>query len=215
MDEIAASGIVIGPDGRRIVDEGEGGIAIANRLARLGDPGSASIIFDSAIWEGPGRSARIPANPQLERGGGTLFRADTLDGLARALNVPADALRESVTQYNRAIAAGEGGLMQPPRRTDVHRAWPIEKPPFMASRICVGITYTMGGISIDDHARVLRPDRSPIPGLFAAGTTTGGIEGSGRTGYVGGLTKSGVLGLRAGESAVKLVQSSDGAAVHA
>jgi fumarate reductase flavoprotein subunit len=43
-------------------------------------------------------------------------------------------------------------------------------------------------------------DGRPIPGLFAAGCTTGGLEGGAKIGYVSGLTKSGVTGLRAAES---------------
>jgi fumarate reductase flavoprotein subunit len=69
----------------------------------------------------------------------------------------------------------------------------------MAIPICPGITYTMGGIAINGHGRVLRPDGSVITGLYAAGSTTGGLEGGGRVGYVGGLVKAGVMGLRAGE----------------
>lgn len=205
MDDIASAAIVVGKDGRRIADEGEGGIALANRIARLDDPLSCVIVFDSAIWEGPGKAARIPANPYLERGGGALLRADSLEDLARQLDIPAATMRETVEAYNSALAGGEA--LKPQRRTDVYKAWPIGKPPFMACWICVGITYTMGGIAIDDRARVLNTERVPIPGLFAAGTTTGGIEGFGRTGYFGGLTKSGVLGLRSGEAAVAFAAS--------
>ncbi len=40
-----------------------------------------------------------------------------------------------------------------------------------------------------------RDDR-PIPGLFAAGCCTGGLEGGDHSGYVGGLAKSAVGALR-------------------
>jgi len=39
----------------------------------------------------------------------------------------------------------------------------------------------------------------PIPGLFAAGSATGGLEGGQYSGYTGGLSKAAVFGLRAGE----------------
>jgi fumarate reductase flavoprotein subunit len=43
---------------------------------------------------------------------------------------------------------------------------------------------------------VKRPDSSAIAGLYAADGTTGGLEGGGALGYVGGLIKSCVFGLR-------------------
>ena len=38
-----------------------------------------------------------------------------------------------------------------------------------------------------------------IPGLYAAGSTTGGIEGGPEVGYLGGLIKALVFGLLAAE----------------
>jgi fumarate reductase flavoprotein subunit len=64
----------------------------------------------------------------------------------------------------------------------------------------VGITNTMGGIAIDDTMRVKRPDGSTIDGLYAVGGSTGGLEGGGTVGYVGGLIKAALTGLIAGES---------------
>jgi fumarate reductase flavoprotein subunit len=53
----------------------------------------------------------------------------------------------------------------------------------------------MGGFAVDEHGRVERPDGSAIAGLYAAGGTTGGLEGGGALGYVGGLIKACVFGL--------------------
>ena len=41
---------------------------------------------------------------------------------------------------------------------------------------------SLGGVVIDARCRVLRPDGSPIPGLYAAGEVTGGIHGLNRIG---------------------------------
>ncbi|NQU71413.1 MAG: FAD-binding protein, partial [Rhodospirillales bacterium] len=67
--------------------------------------------------------------------------------------------------------------------------------------LCAGITVTMGGVAVDGSARVIRPDDTPIAGLYAAGSTVGGIEGGPRAGYVGGLISAFLLGLVAAESA--------------
>jgi hypothetical protein len=42
--------------------------------------------------------------------------------------------------------------------------------------------YTMGGLEIDDQARVLGSDGKPLPGLFAAGEVAGGVHGANRLG---------------------------------
>jgi fumarate reductase flavoprotein subunit len=202
LDSLAAAAIVVGSDGRRPFDEGAGGVEMANRIASSDDPAGTAVVFDSAIWEGPGRSSRIPTNPHLELGGATIHRADTLAGLAARLGIDPAALARTVDDYNAALQSGRTGELSAPRRVDLHAAHPIVKAPFMAVRLCAGITHTMGGIAVDGHARVLRPDAGAIDRLYAAGTTTGGLEGGGTTGgYVGGLCKAGILGLRAAEHA--------------
>ena len=54
--------------------------------------------------------------------------------------------------------------------------------PFYAIQIAPGIHHTMGGIKIDTDAEVISTDGSVIPGLFAAGETTGGVHGGNRIG---------------------------------
>src|SRR5690606_15106463 len=147
LDAVVAAAIVVGPDGRRFADEGRGGVYMANAVARLDDPLSAVVVFDSAIWEGAGRVGLIPANPNLPREGGTLLQANTLEGLADQLKIDPAALSGTIAEYNRACR--EGGLpgQVPPRSGAA--AKPIEAPPFYAAPMCVGLTYTMGGILTD------------------------------------------------------------------
>ena len=59
---------------------------------------------------------------------------------------------------------------------------------------------SLGGIAIDARCRVLRPDGTPIPGLFAAGEVTGGIHGRNRLGGNAG-TEVLVFGRIAGREA--------------
>jgi succinate dehydrogenase/fumarate reductase flavoprotein subunit len=63
----------------------------------------------------------------------------------------------------------------------------------------VGVTHTMGGLRVDERARVLREDGTPLGGLFAAGVDVGGIATGG---YASGLAQALVLGLVAAESAL-------------
>lgn len=193
FDALAEAALVVGPDGRRFADEGLGGVALANAIARLDDPLSAVILFDEAMWRGaPGHAGPVACNPFLLEAGGWLASADDIPALAATLDLSVAALAETVAQHNR-------GLFDPPRSVARARPWPISEPPFHAAPLCAGITGTMGGIEIDADARALRPDGTPFPGLYAVGTPVARLEGGPRAGYVGGLCKAFVLGLSAAE----------------
>ncbi len=58
----------------------------------------------------------------------------------------------------------------------------------------------MGGIQVDEKARVLHADGSPVPGLFAAGEAIGGVHGQNRLGG-SSLLEAVVFGRIAGRSA--------------
>lgn len=199
IDELARVSMLVGADGRRFADEGLGGIYLANRIARLPDPASATVIADHAAWEGPGAERLTGPNPRLIRAGGTVFKADTLADLARMAAIDEAGLQREVAAYNAALRSEALTRLSPPRTTSNFKAWPVEDAPFYAIPVAAGITYTLGGIAIDGFSRVLRDGGEIIKGLYAAGSTTGGLEGGERAGYVGGLCKAVVTGLRAAE----------------
>jgi fumarate reductase flavoprotein subunit len=78
-------------------------------------------------------------------------------------------------------------------------ALPFEPPPGTAAavRVVAAITHTIGGLRVDEQARVLRADATPVDGLFAAGVDAGGIAAGG---YASGLAQALVLGLVAAET---------------
>ncbi|MEP9377368.1 FAD-dependent oxidoreductase [Aquabacter sp. CN5-332] len=201
VDAIGQAGILVGPDGRRFVDEGNAGVYLANAVARRPDPLSTTLIFDHAVWETAGRAARIPPNPLLAKAGATIHRADTVAAVAALAGLPAETLSETVAAYNAAADAGTAAqaALDTRRTVGAYGAAALKTGPFYAMPLCAGVTYTMGGLRIDADARVLKADGAAIPGLYAAGASTGGIEGGDRSVYMGGLAKAGVFGLRAAE----------------
>lgn len=200
LDHLCTAGIVIDKTGRRFADEGLGGVYIANAIARLEEADCATVIFDDAIWNGIGRDNLLSPNPGAVSAGARLFRSDSVEGLADALQLPAMSLTRSVALHNKFVA-NHGEPMDPPRSLGYGPPRPIQKPPYHAFRACAGITYTMGGVLTDARARVLDRAGKVIPGLYAAGSTTGGLEGGEEAIYIGGLAKALVLGLVAAESA--------------
>jgi FAD binding domain len=76
---------------------------------------------------------------------------------------------------------------------------PFPAPPNarVAVRVAPGITHTIGGLKVDERARVLREDGTSIDGVYAAGADVGGISTGG---YASGLAAALVLGRTAAES---------------
>ena len=199
LDELGTAGMVVDAHGERFTDEGMGGVYVANMIARLPDPLSTWAVFDEAVWNGPGKGARIPANPNLVKAGGTVHQAPTLAALAEIMGVPAERFELTVAGYNRALAGGALERLTPRRSSTRIAAMPVARPPFYAVPLCAGITYTMGGIAIDPDGRVLRAGGGSVEGLYAVGTATGGLEGGSGAGYVGGLVRAVTFGIRAAE----------------
>ncbi len=202
MDDLCSGGVMVDTAGRRFVDEGMGGVYLANHVASMQDPLSTMVIYDQPIWEGPGKEFITPANPLIINNGGTVHKANTINELAQKLGLPpasTAALEATISQYNAAVDTGTTAQLTPARSASPHKAWPIRTAPFYGVRLAAGITYTMGGIAIDGDSRVLDDNDNPITGLYAAGCATGGLEGGDAVGYVGGLSKSSTTGFRAAE----------------
>ncbi len=209
VDVICASGIVVGADARRFADEGVGGVYMTNAIARLDDPLSATAIFDSTVWDQAREADLVPPNPLLVEAGGTLHEAGSIGELALRAGLDTGTLEVTVAEFNAAAKAGRTAALAPGRTADRYTPVPIETPPFHAVPLAAGITVTMGGIAVDGAARVLRPDDAPIPGLYAAGSTVGGVEGGPEAAYTGGLIKAFLLGLVAAETAARELAPAD------
>lgn len=200
LDAAAECAILVGADGLRFTDEGRGGVCIANAVARLPDPLSAVLVVDDAIWrQEPAITTTVPANPSMAEAGGALISAPDLETLAARVGLPAAALARTVADYNQAIVNNDFARLAVPRSVRKHKPMPISTAPFHAVPLCTGVTGTMGGVVINEQAQALKPDGSILPGLYAAGTPVAGLEGGPRAGYVGGISKSFILGLLAGE----------------
>ena len=202
LDFVAAAGVMVDRSGRRFTNEGNGGVSIANAIAARPDPLGTFAIADQKIWEERGTFNMQAPNPRLRDDGGTVHMAGSLAELAKLAGIDEQGLRDSVAQYNEAVTSGQLESLSPKRSTSKFEAYRIDKAPFYALPACAGVTYTMGGILIDGKARVLDEQRRPIVGLYAAGAATGGLEGGpsgSAVGYIGGLIKSSVMGLRAAD----------------
>jgi fumarate reductase flavoprotein subunit len=200
LDAAAEISILVDADGRRFTNEGLGGVCMANAIARLPDPLSATLILDDAMWRAePAITTTVPANPAMVDAGGELTSAPDIMTLAARVGLPANALAQTIREYVSAVESNDYARLAVPRTARKHKPMPILTPPFHAIPLCAGITGTMGGVVINEHAQALRPDGRVFPGLYAVGTPVAGLEGGPLAGYVGGLSKAFILGLLAAE----------------
>ena len=133
-----------------------------------------------------------------------MIEAPTLEALAEKAGIDARGLAATIEAYNAHLANGKSGnaldTLTPPGTQTTYTAQPVSQPPFYAIPVCAGITVTSGGIAINGKGQVLDTDDNPIPGLYAAGSAIGGLEGGSRAAYIGGLIKSFAVGLIAAET---------------
>jgi succinate dehydrogenase/fumarate reductase flavoprotein subunit len=76
----------------------------------------------------------------------------------------------------------------------------VERDGRVAVHVAASVTHTIGGLRIDERARVLDGEGRPIRGLYAAGADAGGISTGG---YASGLAAALVFGRIAAEEAVR------------
>ena len=199
LDIMCGDGVVLQPNGKRFTDEGLGGVFLANEIAGLEDPAGATLIIDQEIWDSACETDLVPPNPSLQDNGGTIFTADTIEELAKQAGLKPEATASTIRAYNEAIVHQSEHRLTPKRTTQQQIAKKIAKPPFHAIPLCSGITVTSGGLKIDPQARVLDQNGTIISGLYAVGSSAGGLEGGPRASYLGGLMKAFVLGRIAGK----------------
>jgi len=137
------------------------------------------------------------------------FRADTLQGLIDQLDVDRVQAMQSIKEYN--AACEHGGPFNPAELDKLHTegiepaktnwAQKLDKAPYVAWPVTGGITFTFGGLKINDRAQVIGTNWKPIPGLYTCGEMVGGLF---HYNYpLGtGLMSGAVFGRIAGRSAV-------------
>jgi succinate dehydrogenase/fumarate reductase flavoprotein subunit len=104
----------------------------------------------------------------------------------------ADALEVARAAGGDVRTAGELPFALPPSPK-------LAEPPFTAVRVYAGVTHTIGGLRVDERARVLDARGAPVAGLHACGADAGGIFTGG---YGSGLAAALVFGRIAAESAL-------------
>ena len=122
--------------------------------------------------------------------------------------VNADACLHEIKAYNRAVRTDVpfNLTIKDGRRTEGLKinksnwALTIDQAPFEAYAVTCGVTFTFGGVKVNNEGNVEDTAGKPIPGLYAAGEMVGGLFYHNYPGGTG-LTSGAVFGKLAGGSA--------------
>ncbi|HEY5701589.1 MAG TPA: FAD-dependent tricarballylate dehydrogenase TcuA [Gammaproteobacteria bacterium] len=198
-------GIMVNANGERFVDEGADfrnyTYAKYGRVI-LEQPGQfAWQVFDAKVSHLLRDEYRIR---QV-----TKVKAGTLEELAGMLeDVDAGAFVENLKAYNDAVRTDipfdptikDGRCTEGLPVPKSNWANTIDTPPFEAYAITCGITFTFGGLQVDENAQVMSVDGDAMGGLYAAGELVGGLFYFNYPGGTG-LMSGAVFGRIAGRSA--------------
>jgi succinate dehydrogenase/fumarate reductase flavoprotein subunit len=134
--------------------------------------------------------APVPTGRKIPRAwldSGVVKAAASWDEMAGKIGVPAAELRSTAARFNELARQGHDDDFN--RGDSVYdnyygdptlpnpNLYPLGAPPYYAFRIVLGDLGTSGGLLTDEYARVLRPDGTTVPGLYAVGNTAAPVMG--------------------------------------
>jgi tricarballylate dehydrogenase len=200
-------GVMLNRFGQRFVDEGEDQALFTYAKfggAILNQPGGVAWqIFDAKVTHL--LEPRYATSEPLS--------ADSLDGLIAQMDLDRATALKTLAEFN--AEAGHGTFNPGDRDHMAASGLPLPKsnwaqrldtPPFIAYPVTGGITFSFGGLKINQDAQVVGTDWQPIPGLFTCGEMVGGLFHSNYPGG-SGLMSGAVFGRIAGTSAARAAQA--------
>lgn len=177
-------GVLVNAAGRRFGDETCGYSEFGHEV--VAQPGgTAVVVFDQRIHD----ACLVFDDFRATVEAGAVRWADDAAELADAFGIDPGPFSDTIEE-TRALARSGGA--DPFGRS--HWEQPLGAP-LAGVRVTGALFHTQGGLRVDGRARVLRPDRTPIDGLYASGGAAMGISGHGAAGYLAGNGLLPALGL--------------------
>ncbi|BBY92146.1 3-oxosteroid 1-dehydrogenase [Mycobacterium gallinarum] len=145
---------------------------------------------------------------------GAVKRASTIADLARQMDVPADALEQTVKRFNEFAAKGldpDFGRGQSaynvclgdPGYKPNAAVGPLDSAPYYATRVFPADVGTCGGVITNEHAQVLNEQDQVIEGLYATGNITATVMGRNYLGAGGSIANTMIFGYVAARHAAR------------
>lgn len=189
--------ILVNQEGKRFVEELERRDVIS--MAIKNQTGNAAYQFcDEAQVKLSGVAEHHTDEMNYLFNNKLLVKANTIKEAADFFGIDAAELEKTVEKYNQY--AKDGKDLEFNKRG---KLTPFEaKGPFYIMKAVPAVHHTMGGVKIDENARVINTKGEIIKGLYGAGEVTGDIHGTNRLGSdaIADIT---VFGRIAGQNVVK------------
>jgi 3-oxosteroid 1-dehydrogenase len=136
---------------------------------------------------------------------GAIVRGNTLADLAHQIDVPAEALEQTVGRFNEYAAKGldpdfgrgqsaYNDCLGDPGYKPNAALGPIDRAPYYAARVFPADVGTCGGVITNEHAQVINEDDQVIDGLYATGNITATVMGRNYLGAGGSIANTMVFG---------------------
>ncbi|QEY63294.1 FAD-dependent oxidoreductase [Metapseudomonas lalkuanensis] len=179
--------IAVNSAGRRFTNEADSYHSFVQAMHREGIATCWLICDAEAMGRyGMGLARPSPVDNSALIKAGYLFRADTAEGLARAIGVDPQGLAATLERYNEDARAGADGQFGKGATTynqslgDPHHKpnpclAPLTRAPWYAVRVHTGDLGSARGLVTDATARVLDHQGKPVAGLYAAGNDMNSI----------------------------------------
>jgi tricarballylate dehydrogenase len=177
----SGSGVLVGPDGRRFTDETRGDHVNAMALAEAG--GRAILLWTQAVQTQITTTAYVPGLP-------TVNRFEFAKGRGARTAVAPDFSSASAVAASWGFAPLQLGADTTSQLSSGGNIYMVEVVP--------AVTFTFGGVEVNEAGCATDPDGNAIPGLFAAGAD---MSDAYHRGYGGGLSLAVATGRRAGQLA--------------
>jgi len=190
--EALVKGILVDDNGRRYIGEDNYGSWVGKALLQ-GHPVSYMIV-SQAIWD------QVPE--QGKKHLNLAAQADSIAELAKAANINADLLQNTVDFYNEHAAKGE----DPAFSKNEHYVVPLDAGPYYAISYPAADAgfFTTGGLRINGKAQVLDAFGEPVPGLYSAGRNAFAVSAHQYPGSGVSVGEGLIFGRIAGKNAASL-----------
>ncbi|GHV62068.1 flavocytochrome c [Spirochaetia bacterium] len=165
-----SGGILLNTAGKRFTDENNYRDVVSAAILKQ-DKATAVILYNKELMD---NNANVLGYYRQ----GLVTQYETLDDVAKYMNVDPAVLKQTVDTWNGYVA----NKNDPEFHSQFSWIRNLSKGPYYALWVAPGIHHTMGGVKINVDTEVISTSGSKIPGLFAAGEVTGGVHGGNRVG---------------------------------
>jgi 3-oxosteroid 1-dehydrogenase len=194
--------IVVDAAGRRYANESQGYVDFGHAMYARGAVPSWAILDSRHRKQYPWGMAAPGRTPDDWIRSGYMKKAMGLPELAQACGMEPAVLTATAQRFNGFVAngvdedfgRGQGAYDRLNSGDPTYQLNPslgsIEQPPFYAVQLWPADVGTQGGLVVDEFARVVREDGSPIGGLYATGNCTASMVGRSYPGGGASISKA-------------------------